>query len=185
VKTYGERPELEDAKALVRRRINIQMKHRMPGDLRNRFELVPILHRISSTISDRDYYDRQWGVLVDGEMIGYVRKNRSGKTKFLAYGMSPSQYRIDDDRLNADDPAGSHATKKSEKATLVKLTDSRDWQWVRSAAEGNEHAQERLADLLGWSGDNGHRAIPREFGSDYAIVDVEIDGSVYGRYKIK
>ena len=84
--------------------------------------------------------------------------------------------------------AESHATKKSAKAakaTSVKLTNPKDWQWVRSAAEGNEHAQERLADLLGWSGDNGHRGIVREQGEDYAVVDVEIDGSVYGSYKVR
>ena len=75
---------------------------------------------------------------------------------------------------------------KEPKATLVKLADPKDWQWVRLAAEGNEHAQERLADLLGWSGtDNGHLGLVREQGEAHAIIEVEIDGSVYGRYKVR
>jgi hypothetical protein len=74
---------------------------------------------------------------------------------------------------------------KAVKATPIKLTDPKDWQWVRLAAEGNEHARARLADLLGWDGDNDQLAHVREFGDDYAIVEVEIDGSVYGRYKVQ
>ena len=78
------------------------------------------------------------------------------------------------------------ARAKESKATLVKLADPNDWQWVRLAAEGNEHAQERLADLLGWSGtDNGHLGLVRDQGEDYAIVEVEIDGSEYDRYKLR
>lgn len=76
-------------------------------------------------------------------------------------------------------------TAKKDRSTPVKLNDPRDWQWVRMAAEGNEHAQQRLADLLGWSGDDEHLALVREFGEDYAIVEVEIDGSIYGRYKVR
>ena len=74
---------------------------------------------------------------------------------------------------------------KEPKATPIKLTDPRDWQWVRMAAEGNEYAQAKLADLLGWSGDNDHLAVVREHGEDFAIIKVEIDGSVYGRYKVR
>jgi hypothetical protein len=92
-------PPHDKAAALVRRRINVQMKHKWPGeDLRNRFVLVPILHRNFSMTSGRDYFDRQWGVRVDGEMIGYVRGTYSGKPRFLAYGLSPMQYQIDSGR---------------------------------------------------------------------------------------
>jgi hypothetical protein len=81
--------------------------------------------------------------------------------------------------------AAGHATKKKDaKLPTVKIGD-RDWQWVRSAGEGDAYAQERVADLLGWSGDDGHRALVREWGKDYAIVEVEIDGSIYGRYKLR
>jgi hypothetical protein len=103
VKIYGARPPHDEAAALVRRRINIQMKHKWPGeDLRDHFVLVPILHRNFSMASGRDYFDRQWGVRVDDVMIGYVRGTHSGKPRFLAYGLSPTQYQIDDEQIGAE-----------------------------------------------------------------------------------
>jgi hypothetical protein len=73
---------------------------------------------------------------------------------------------------------------KAPKATVVKIKD-RDWQRVSLAAEGDEYAQARLADLLGWDGDNDQFAVVREVGADYALVEIEIDGSVYARYKLR
>ena len=74
---------------------------------------------------------------------------------------------------------------RKEKFLPAKIDDRRDWVWVRGAAEGNEYAQARLADLLGWDGDNDQLAKVRESGDDYAIVDIEIDGSVLASYKVK
>lgn len=76
--------------------------------------------------------------------------------------------------------------KKGAKAKLPVVTlDRRDWAWVSCASEGNAYAQARLADLLGWDGDNDQLAKVREMGLDHAIVDIEIDGSVYASYKVK
>jgi hypothetical protein len=89
--------------------------------------------------------------------------------------------------VKPDEPAREErATKKTKKASTVATVklNERDWQWVRAAGEGNEYAQGRVADLLGWDGDNEHRGIVREWGENHAIVDVEIDGSVYGTYKL-
>jgi hypothetical protein len=77
------------------------------------------------------------------------------------------------------------AKSKDPKALLVKLKDPKDWQWIALAADGDEYAQARLADLLGWSGDDDQLAKVREQGADYAIVEIEIDGSVYARYRVK
>jgi hypothetical protein len=77
-------------------------------------------------------------------------------------------------------------TKPSTEAKLPVVTiRDRDWAWVSGASEGNAYAQARLADLLGWDGDNDQLAKVRELGFDYAIVDIEIDGSVYASYKVK
>lgn len=75
---------------------------------------------------------------------------------------------------------------RTQKVALItkKLPDQKDWQWVALASDGSEHAQARLADLLGWDGDNDQLAVVRECGTDHAIVEIVIDGSVYGRYRV-
>lgn len=76
--------------------------------------------------------------------------------------------------------------RRTQKNTLTtkKLADQKDWQWVGLASDGDEYAQARLADLLGWNGDDGQLAVVHECGVDHAIVEIVIDGSVYQRYRV-
>lgn len=77
---------------------------------------------------------------------------------------------------------GLGAPRKARMRTK-KLADQRDWQWVMLAQEGDEHAAERLAEILGFK----HEAVARVISvdDDSAVVAIDYDGSELERVRVR